>query len=135
VTVEGDPPFERLDFLYTPSEDVASDLMAFERLGAFVVFAIESNGTRVAAVRLDDDGPLVLFADHLEGDRAIAVHRVSDLEASLADLERGGWVPEHTFEIPHGPCALFRSPTGQRLAVYQLTRPEVGAHLQGRRDF
>jgi hypothetical protein len=135
VTDEGDPPFESLDFLYTPSEDVASDVEAFERLGALVVFAIESNGTRVAALRLDEEGPLILFADHLDGERAIAVHRVSDLDASLTDLERRGWVPEHTFEIPQGPCATFRSPTGHRLAVYQQTRPEVGTHLEGRRDY
>jgi hypothetical protein len=135
VTDEGDPPFERLDFLYTPSGDVASDVAAFERLGALVVFAIESDETRVAAIRLDADGPLVLFADHLEGERAIAVHRVADLDASLAELERRSWLPEQTFEIPQGPCAMFRTPTGHRMAVYQPTRPEVGIHLEGRRDF
>jgi hypothetical protein len=46
-----DPPFLSLDFLYTPSRDVAADLAVFEDiLGASVRFAIDGMGTRVAAV-------------------------------------------------------------------------------------
>ena len=84
----GSAPFDRLDFLYVPSRDVASDLATFEDvLGGRVVFAVESMGTRVAAVRLTDDPPLVLLTDHLEGDRPILVYRVDDLEAALTELE------------------------------------------------
>ena len=119
-----------------PSRDVAGDLAFFsDVLGGRVVFAIDSMGTRVAAVRLTEDPPLVLLTDHLEGDRPILVYRVPDLEAALTQLEGRGWRREHTFEIPHGPICSFAGPGGHRVAVYQLTRPEVAAHFEGRRDF
>lgn len=132
----GQLPFQRLDFLYVPSRDVAGDLAFFsDVLGGRVVFAIDSMGTRVAAVRLTEDPPLVLLTDHLEGDRPILVYRVPDLETALTQLESRGWRREHTFEIPHGPVCSFAGPGGHRVAVYQLTRPEVAAHFEGRRDF
>jgi hypothetical protein len=132
----GGPPFERLDFLYVPSRDVAEDLAFFsEVLGGEVVFAIDAMGTRVAAVRLTGEPPLVLLTDHLEGDRPILVYRVPDLPAALAELEGRGWRKERTFEIPHGPICSFEAPGGHRVALYQLTRPEVAAHFEGRRDF
>jgi hypothetical protein len=134
--VEGPLLFEQLDFLYVPSRDVAGDLAFFsDVLGGRVVFAIDSMGTRVAAVRLAEDPPLVLLTDHLEGDRPILVYRVGDLRAALTELEGRGWRREHTFEIPHGPICSFEGPGGHRVALYQLTRPEVAAHFEGRRDF
>ena len=127
---------ERLDFLYMPSRDVAADLGYFtEVLGGRVVFAIQAMGTRVAAVRLTEQPPLVLLADHLEGERPILVYRVPDLDAAMADLEARGWQRQHTLEIPHGSCCSFQTPGGHRVALYQLTRPEVAAHFEGRRDF
>ena len=129
-------PFERLDFLYVPSADVAADLDFFARvLGARVRFSVEGMGTRVAAVELASGPPTVLLADHVAGERPIFVYRVSDLGAALADLEARGWEREPTFEIPHGPICSFRTPGGHRIAVYQLTRPEAAAHFDGRRDF
>jgi hypothetical protein len=132
----GRAPFEQLDFLYMPSRDVAEDLAFFgEVLGGRVVFAIDSMGTRVAAVRLTEDPPLVLLTDHLEGDRPILVYRVPDLRAALAELEGRGWRREHSFEIPHGPICSFEGAGGHRVALYQLTRPEVAERFEGRRDF
>jgi hypothetical protein len=129
-------PFQQLDFLYTPSRDVAADLAYFtDVLGGRVVFAVEAMGTRVAAVELAEGPPLVLLADHVEGERPILVYRVGDLQAELARLEARGWQREHAIEIPHGPCSSFRTPGGHRIAVYQLTRPEAAAHFDGRRDF
>jgi hypothetical protein len=129
-------PFEQLDFLYTPSRDVAADLTYFTSvLGARAVFAIASGGTRVAAVALTEGPPLLLLADHVEGERPILVYRVEDLEAELDALESRGWKREHAFEIPHGPCCSFRTPSGHRFALYQLTRPEVAASFEGRHDF
>jgi hypothetical protein len=76
-------PFEQLDFLYTPSRDVAADLAYFtEVLGGRVVFAVEAMGTRVAAIQLTEGPPLVVLADHVEGDRPILVYRVADLDAA-----------------------------------------------------
>jgi hypothetical protein len=130
-------PFERLDFLYVPSHDVAADLEYFtEVLGGRVVFTVEAMGTRVAAIELSEGPPLLLLlTDHLQGERPILVYRVVDLGAALAELEARGWQRQHTLEIPHGPCCSFRSPGGHRIALYQLTRPEVATHFDGRRDF
>lgn len=129
-------PFAQLDFIYCPSGDVAAEASYFtDVLGGELVFAIESGGTRVAAVRLTAGPPLFLLADHVEGDRPILVYRVDDLAASLVELQARGWQPVGTFEIPHGPCCSFRTSGGHRVALYQLTRPEVAAHFEGRRDF
>jgi len=129
-------PFAQLDFLYCPSDDVAAEATYFtEVLGGELVFAIESGGTRVAAVRLTAGPPLLLLADHVEGKRPILIYSVDDLPAALAELEARGWEREGTLEIPHGPCCSFRTTGGHRVALYQLTRPEVAAHFEGRRDF
>ena len=129
-------PFQQLDFLYTPSRDVATDLVYFtEVLGGRVAFAVEAMGTRVAAVQFTAGPPLVLLADHVEGERPILVYRVADLGAALAGLEGRGWQRQRTLEIPQGPCCSFQTPGGHRIALYQLTRPEVVAHFNGRRDF
>ncbi len=129
-------PFAELDFLYCSSDDVAAETKYFtEILGGELVFAIESEGTRVAAVRLTAGPPLLLLADHVEGERPIFIFRVDDLTAALAGLEARGWQRAGTLEIPHGPCCSFRTAGGHRVALYQLTRPEVAAHFEGRRDF
>jgi hypothetical protein len=130
------PPFDQLDFLYTPSRDVAADLAYFtEVLGGRMVFAIDEMSTRVAAIELTESPPLILLADHVEGERPILVYRVADLAAALGAMERRGWERERIFEIPHGPCCSFGTPGGHRIALYQLTRPDVSAHFEGRRDF
>jgi len=133
---ESAPPFDRLDFLYTPSADVPRDLKYFvEVLGGRQVFAIDAMGTKVAAVELTDGPPLVLLTDHVEGERPILVYRVDDLARTLAELAAQGWEREGTFEIPHGPCCSFRTPGGHRIALYELVRPEVAEHFAGRFDF
>ena len=128
--------FESLDFVYTPSRDVAADAAYFQDvLGGRIIFAVEGMGTRVAMLELARSGPRILLADHVEGEAPILVYRVPDLQSALDELKGRGWKPEGTFEIPHGPVCSFRTPGGQRIAVYQLTRPEVGEHFEGRRDF
>lgn len=124
-----------LDFLYTPTRDAAADVSYFaDVLGAEIVFTIEAEETRVGAVRIGD-GPLLLFADHLEGERPFMIFRTDDLDAKLAEMERNGWVREETFEIPHGPCCTFETPGGHRVGFYELTRPQAADHFSGRRDF
>jgi hypothetical protein len=92
----GSSLLEELDFLYTPSADVASDAKYFEEvLGGRIVFAVEGMGARVAMVALGDRGP----------------------------------------RIPFGPCCSFTTTGGHRVAVYELARPEVERHFEGRRDF
>jgi hypothetical protein len=131
-----DPPFEALDFVYMPSRDVERDLVFFiEAIGGVLVFAIEAYGARVAQFRLSEGSPRLLLADHLEGQAPLLVYRVGDLDSALAELERRDLKPEGPFDIPHGPCAAVHSPGGQRVAIYELTRPEADARLAGRLDF
>jgi hypothetical protein len=128
--------FERLDYVYMPSPDVAADVAYFtDVLGGRLVFAVEAMGTRVAMIELTTGPPRILLAGHLEGDRPILVYRVDDLEATVRDLEGRGWAEGHGLEIPQGPVKSFVAPGGQRLAIYELTRPGVEAGFEGRRDF
>ncbi len=128
--------FEGLDFVYLPSRDVSAELAHLaNRVGAETVFAIEAFGTRVAMVRLTAPAPALLLAGHLEGDQPVLVYRVADLELAIAELQDRGVKIGMRFEIPHGPGAELVSPGPQRLALYQLTRPDATEHLANRRDF
>lgn len=125
-----------LDFLYTPSADVAADARYFtEILGGELVFAIEAMGTRVAMIRLGEGTPAILLTDHLDGDRPILVYRVDGLEAALHDLEARGWTRERMLELPPGPACSFRTPGGHRIAVYEASRRGVIDSFVGRHDF
>lgn len=128
--------FERLDYVYMPSPDVAADVAYFTGvLGGRLVFAVEAMGTRVAMIELTSEPPRILLAGHLEGDRPILVYRVDDLGAAVSDLEGRGWEEGHGLEIPQGPVRSFVATGGQRLAIYELTRPGVEEGFAGRRDF
>jgi hypothetical protein len=125
-----------LDYLYTPSRDVAADAAQLVHvLGGRLVFAIEDGGARVAMVELGPAPPAIVLNDHLDGDRPILVYRVADLAETRSELAARAWFPEHSLEIPQGPLLTFRTPGGQRLAVYELTRPFVLESFAGRRDF
>jgi hypothetical protein len=128
--------FESLDFLYMPSRDASADIAQFvDGLGGSLVFAIERFGTRVAMIRVTADGPAVLLAEHLQGDAPVLVYRVADLEQVLSELAGRGVAVAARFGIPHGPGAELALPGPQRVALYQLTRPEIAERLAGRRDF
>ncbi|MEA2309858.1 MAG: hypothetical protein QOI65_2144 [Thermoleophilaceae bacterium] len=129
-------PFASLDFVYMPSGDVAADVAHFtEVLGGDLVFAIEAFDTRVAMVRMTESPPALLLAGHLHGDRPVLVFRVDDLDAAVAAVEARGYEAGERFGIPHGPGCMLEAPGGQRLALYELTRPEADERLAGRRDF
>jgi len=128
--------FERLDYIYMPSRDVAADVAWFrDVLGGRVVFAIDGMGTRVAMIELTPEPPRLLLADHVDGDVPILVYRVASLADAVADLEARGWTRGTTLEIPQGPVSSFRGPGGHRLAIYELSRPGVEASFEGRFDF
>jgi hypothetical protein len=129
-------PFDQLDYVYMPSRDVPADVRYFEdALGAEVVFAIDGMGARVAMLKLADSPPRVLLADHVEGDAPILVYRVADLRAAMKTLTERGWKKGHSLELPMGPAHSFTAPGGQRLALYEATRPGVVDSFAGRRDF
>jgi hypothetical protein len=133
---EPSAPFQQLDYLYTPSLDVAADAHYFtDVLGGTLAFSIDSMGTRVAMIRLSAGPPHVLLTDHLEGDRPIFIYRVPDLPKALAGLKARGWKKKQSLEIPMGPCCSFATPGGHRIALYELTRPDVVKHFEGRHDF
>jgi hypothetical protein len=128
--------FERLDYIYTPSRDVAADMRYFtDVLGGRLVFAIEAMGTRVAMIELTDQPPRILLTDHLEGNVPILVYRVASLSDAMRELDSRGWERGRTLEIPQGPVFSFEAPGGQRIALYELTRPGVADSFEGRRDF
>jgi hypothetical protein len=127
---------ERLDFVYLPSRDIEAELKWYsEGLGAEVVFAIEAFGTRVAMIRLTEESPRLLLAEHLEGDQPVLVFRARDLEQAVSGLEAQGVEIGARFGIPHGPGVELVTSGPQRIALYELTRPEADKRLGGRRDF
>jgi hypothetical protein len=104
-------------------------------LGARVVFAVEGMGARVAMLELGSSGPRILLTDHLEDKRTVLIYRVENLDRTLEELHSKGWKRGRSLEIPHGPCVSFATPGGQRVAIYQLSRPEAAKHFVGRMDF
>jgi hypothetical protein len=128
--------FGPLDFVYMPSRDAAADVEHFtQRLGGELVFAIDAMGTRVAMVRLGEGPPSILLAEHLEGERPVLVFRVPDLDAAVEQVEARGGSAGPPFDIPHGPIRHLELPGGQRIALYERTRPEADERLGARRDF
>ena len=128
--------FVSLDFVYMPSADAAAEARHLvEVLGAEHVWSIEAFGTRVAMLRLSPAPPAVLLAEHLDGERPYLVHRVENLEAAMTELEQHGWERAPVGGFPYGPLCGFTVPGGHRLAIYELTRPEVGERMAGRYDF
>ncbi len=54
------------------------------------------------------------------------VFQVDNLKAVSEELRQRGWKPEgERFEIPEGPCYRFNDPSGNPLALLQITRPNV----------
>jgi predicted enzyme related to lactoylglutathione lyase len=124
---------EALDILYVPSRDVATDLAYYrDVLGGRVVWAIERFGTRVAEVALAGSGPRLVLAEHLAAGEPVFMHRVDDLDAALAAIDV---VPEEQAEFPLGPLAVIRTPGGQRIGLYEATRPAMLDSFAGRMDF
>ncbi|HET6775452.1 MAG TPA: hypothetical protein VFH36_19210 [Acidimicrobiales bacterium] len=124
-----------LDFVYVPTADVDTTARHYvEVLDARLEWRVRAMGTTVAAIRVAQQGPLILLAGHLEGDTPILVYRVDDYDTAVAALRAAAVTELVELEIPHGPCAAFRAHGGQRLAVYELTRPAAVTHFTGRFD-
>jgi catechol 2,3-dioxygenase-like lactoylglutathione lyase family enzyme len=127
--------FLSLDYLYVPTADVAATAQRYvEALGARLVWRVRGMGTVVACLRVTDEGPAVLLSGHLEGENPILVYRVESYRRSLDALRAARIAHVRELEIPHGPCASFTAPGGQRMAIYELVRPEAVSHFDGRFD-
>jgi hypothetical protein len=127
--------FLTLDFLYVPAPDFEATLSYYrETLGGELVWKVRGMGTVVANVRLSASGPAILISEHLTGKTPILIYRVPDYQAAVAQLKANGARGGEEVEIPHGPCFSFTAHGGQRLAVYELVRPEADAAFAGRFD-
>ena len=119
-----------------PSRDPAAELEVFEKEhGWKVVFAIERFGTRVAMLQPAEGPPAVLLAGHLGGERPVLVFRVESLDAAIRELEETGGSVGPEMGIPFGPIREVEAPGGHRIAIYEMTRPEMHDRLAGRRDY
>jgi predicted enzyme related to lactoylglutathione lyase len=126
------PPFGSLRFLYVGSSDVGRDVEYYTGvLGAEKIWDLSSFGTRVAAVRVCD-GPLILLAGHRPAPSCLPIFEVKDIDETAKKLKRKGWKSETgKFEIPNGPCYLFRDSSGNQLAIFQDVRPGMFEQGQG----
>jgi predicted enzyme related to lactoylglutathione lyase len=129
-------PFESLDYLYIPAPDFDAAVRFYTvTIGGELRWRIHDGGVRVAAVRLDGSGPPVLLASHLASHHALLIYRVRSIAEVRRRLVDEGWSDvDPPFEIPQGPCLVFRDPGGQRLAIYERVRPEIDEKFEGRFD-
>jgi predicted enzyme related to lactoylglutathione lyase len=128
-------PLGVLRFPYVGSSDVRKDLDYYTKtLEAKKVWDFTSMGTRVAAVQVCS-GPLLLLAGHRPAPSVLPVFEVENLKASVKEFKSHGWQPDgEEFEIPNGPCYLFKDPSGNEMAIFQDIRPrllESGFHERG----
>jgi catechol 2,3-dioxygenase-like lactoylglutathione lyase family enzyme len=132
----GSQLLESLDYLYVPAPDFEAAVAFYTgTLGGRLRWRIRHGSTWVAAVRLADASPLVLLANHLEPGQLLLIYRTRSLAEVQHALSNVGWaVDGSAFELPQGPCVIFRDPGGQRVAVYERLRPEVEAAFEGRFD-
>jgi predicted enzyme related to lactoylglutathione lyase len=122
----GATPFGTLRFLYVGTGKFEDDLRFYrDEVGAAVVWNLEGFGARVAALRIAD-GPLLLIADHRHAPSTMPVYEVADLKAVVKGLKARGCTPESgPFEIPNGPCCVFKDPSGNEFAIFEDVRPGV----------
>ncbi len=125
-----------LDYVYLPAPDIDSAVKYYaEALGGELLWRIRDGETLVAAVKMGDAMPQVVLANHLAAGEGLLIWRVESVAATKEALASRGWTAETPpFELPQGPCVVFRDPGGQRLAAYERTRPEADVKFRGRFD-
>jgi len=108
------------------SSDVRKDLDYYTKiLGARKIWDFTSMGTRVAAINVSS-GPLLLLAGHRPAPSVLPVFEVENLKATVKEFRSRGWLPDgEQFEIPNGPCYLFKDPSGNQMAIFQDVRPRL----------
>jgi len=120
------PPFGKIEYLYVGTSDFERDLAYYTNvLGAKVIWNRQAFGAKVASLRLCK-GPQYLLADHRPAPSCLPLFEVPDLKATSKQLRSRGWKSEgRSFEIPPGPCILFKDPSGNELALFENVRPNV----------
>lgn len=124
------PPLGDLKYLYVGTRAFDEDLEYYQDVvGAEMVWQFEEFGARVAAFRVAA-GPLLLIADHRPSPSCLPVFGVGDLDATINEMSSRGWQAESgPFEIPDGPCYVFRDRSGNQFAIFGNVRPDA---LSGR---
>ena len=122
----GGLPLGQLAYLYVGTSRFDEDLAYYrDVIGAELVWSFHKFGARVAAFRVAA-GPPLLIADHRPAPSCLPVFAVPDLDAAVHGLEARGWQPElGPFEIPDGPCYVFRDRSGNQLALLGNVRPNA----------
>lgn len=126
--------FLSLDFIYVPAKNFDEMLEYYSKvLEAKVVWKVKGMGTTVAQLKISEQGPAILLAEHLEGTVPILIYRVENFKQEVEKLKKQG-MKGNQLEIPHGPCYSFETTGKQRIAIYQLARPEANSFFKGRND-
>ena len=113
-------------FLYIGTGKFEEDLRFYrDAIGAELVWNRNAFGARVAAFRMGE-GPLWLLADHRPAGTCIPIFEVSNLKDSLREFRaRGTRQDRGPFEIPNGPCCIFKDGSGNEFGIFQDERPGV----------
>ncbi len=114
-------------YLYVGVDDVHAAIDFYERaLGAEFLWHFRRFGTEVAAVRVSDDGPQVLLAEHRPTPSCLPIWTVPDLDALVARLSAAGFADRGVTDgTPDGPVHVLRDPDGNELGFLQQDRPEA----------
>lgn len=127
--------FESLDFIYIPAPNIEETIKYYtEILGAKLLWKIHAYGVWVACIKISEDEPFILLADHIERKNVILIFRVQDLEKTVSELCSSGWKKDKDLEIPNGPCYTFHDPAGNMIALYENRRPYIMKEFNGRID-
>ena len=127
--------FESLDFLYVPAPDIEESVKYYTKvLDGKLLWKIHAYGVWVACVKISEQEPSILLADHIGRKDMMLIYRVQNLEKTGADLTSRGWTKEKELEIPPGPCFTFRDPADNHIAIYENKRPNVMKEFMGRID-
>jgi predicted enzyme related to lactoylglutathione lyase len=114
-------------YLYVGVDDIARARDFYERaLGAEFVWHFRRFGTEVAAVRVSDDGPLVLLAEHRPVPSCLPIWTVADLGVAVERLAAAGFAARgETAGTPDGPVHVVRDPDGNELGLLQQDVPDA----------
>jgi len=96
-----------------------------DSVGAELLWNFKAFGARVAAFRVGE-GSLVLIADHNPAPSCMPIYEAENLKSTVSELKKRGCKPDSgPFEIPNGPCYVFKDPSGNEFAIFQDVRPDA----------
>jgi predicted enzyme related to lactoylglutathione lyase len=114
-----------LTYLYVGVDDVGQAVAFYQAaFGATLVWRFQAFATEVAAMRINEPGPLVLLAEHRPAPSCLPIWTVADLDTARARLGTSGFAGDgQTVGTPDGPVHVFHDPDGNSLGLLQADRP------------